>query len=549
MRSISPNQAPSLDKILRSLKPFPIDLLKIYPNSFCAKNGLLYGLIRTKKGKRLAVMGEKSHVLKDGFQGKCYHQASSLKVCNLSAENTESLMTLFPYTKPASLREYPMTIGTGDRLGVATPGHIRAIKKFEVHPVLAQQSITENVQTGRNFVQVIQDAAWAVFQEDYQGGYGADADHLKSLQEVKSALDAGVSMVTLDLSEKIDLEVLHEPKESIDRKFEKEVDEGDAKVIFHLFLHKEFLFAGAHGNFTIQFNEESVKRNTLLFHQSLAFAEEVYELIRSRTRNRPLVDFEVCLDGMPSPTSPENHFFFALELSHRGVHIQSLSPRFIGEFHKGIAYRGDGEAFRKQFYQHALIAEDYGNYKLSIHSGSDEFSLFPAIGELSRGFLYLKIVGTSWLEAMRLIALTNPSLYREMHRFALSIFNEATRVDLVSTELNRIPKPEDLQDQELPVLIDQEDARQLLQITCGYLLNAKNEVGGNLFRDELYQTLIQYEEDYWSLLEKHVEKHLGALGAAPQMATRISAFAPAEERQKRGSQNEQENPDKDFDLQ
>jgi len=78
-----------------------------------------------------------------------------------------------------------MTIGTGDRLGVATPGHIRAIKKFQVHPVLAQQSVRENAQTGRSFTQVIQDAAWAVFQENYQEGYGADADHLKSLQEVK----------------------------------------------------------------------------------------------------------------------------------------------------------------------------------------------------------------------------------------------------------------------------------------------------------------------------------------------------------------------------
>lgn len=67
-----------------------------------------------------------------------------------------------------SLRKYPMTIGTGDCLGMATPGHIRAIKKFQVHPVLAQQSIRENAQTGRNFTQVIQDAAWAVFQNFFR---------------------------------------------------------------------------------------------------------------------------------------------------------------------------------------------------------------------------------------------------------------------------------------------------------------------------------------------------------------------------------------------
>jgi hypothetical protein len=60
--------------------------------------------------------------------------------------------------------------------------------------------------------------------------------------------------------------------------------------------------------------------------------------------------------------------------------------------------------------------------------------------------------------------------------------------------------------------MDQEDARQLLHITYGYLLNAKGEKGKPLFRDEFYDILLQYEEDYWSLLEKHIEKHLSLLG-------------------------------------
>jgi hypothetical protein len=538
MRSIRPNQTPPADKIIRSFRAFPIDLLKVYPSSLCSKNGLMYGLIRTQEGKKMAVMGERSHVLKDGFGGRCYHQASSLKICDFSAENTGALMTLFPYTKPISLREYPMTIGTGDRLGVATPGHIRAIKKFQVHPVLAQQSAAENVQTGRDFVQVIQDAAWAVFQENYQEGYGADADHLRSLQEVKSALDAGVSMVTLDLSEKISPDILQEPKDLIDRKFREEVDEGDARVIFHLFLDKEFSFAGPHEKFSIRFNEESVKRNTLLFHTAFGFAEEVYELIRSRTGNRPLVDLGICLDEMPFPTSPENHFFLALELSHRGVHIQSLTPRFLGAFEKGIDYPGNEETFRTQFYQHALIAQDEGNYKISVRSGINKFSVFPDTGELpGRGF-HLKTAATAWLEAIRLIALVNPSLYREIHRYVLSIFNEVSSVNRITRDLKRIPKLEDLQDQELSTLLDRKDLRQLLDITCGYLLKAKNEAGEYLFKHRLYHTLMEYEEDYWSLLEERIEKQLRSLGVAPQVAKRISAIAPSKERQKRGSKYE-----------
>jgi hypothetical protein len=512
MRLINECQALVQDEILRFLKPFPINLLKIYPKSFCFKDGSWYGLIRTSEGKKLVVIGERSHLLKDPFEGNCHDQSLSLKLCDLSAQNTECLMDLFPYTKPVSLRKYPTTIGTGDCLGMATPGHIRAIRKFEVHPVLAQQSIRENGQTGRNFTEVIQDAAWAVLQENFQEGYGADGDHLKSLQEVKGALDAGVSMVTLDLSEKINPEVLHEPKELIDRKFEEAIDEGDAKVILHLFLEKEFVLKGTDGQFSIQFDEDGVKRNTLLFYKALDFTEEVYEWIRSQTGNQPLIDLEIAMDETPFLTSPENHLFFALELSHRGVHIQSLAPRLVGEFEKGIDYRGDAEAFRRQFYQHVLIAQDYGNYKISIHSGSDKFSVLPEMGRLSKGFLHLKTSGTSWLEALRLIALGNPSLYREMHSFATSRFEEASKLYHVTTDLSQIPKVEELSDEELPTLLDQEDSRELLHITYGILLNAKDESGETLFRDNLILTLMQYEEDYWSMLENHIEKHLSSLG-------------------------------------
>ena len=420
-------------------------------------------------------------------------------------------MALFPYTKPISLRKYPMTIGTGDRLGLATVGHIRAIKNFKTHPVLAQQSVKENMQTGRNYSEVIQDVAWAVFQENYQEGYGADANHLKSVQKVERALDSGVSMVTLDLSDQLNPEAFREEKGLIDRKFKEEIDEEDAEVIFHLFLDKEFVLTGPAGKFSIRFDVESVKRNTLFFYKALDFIEEVDQLIRSKTGNRPLVDFEISMDEVPFPTSPENHFFFALELGYRGVHIQSLAPRFFGEFQRGIDYRGDKEAFRRQFYQHVLIAQNYGNYKISIHSGSDKFSLLSDMGGLSEGFLHLKTSGTSWLEAIRLIALRNPSLYREIHRYALSKFKEASRLYHVTTHLTRIPNLQELSDQELFSLIDQEDSRQLLHITYGFLLQAKDSDGKNLFKDQLYQTLIQYEEDYWSLVQKQIEKHLSAL--------------------------------------
>jgi hypothetical protein len=500
------------DDILQSFKPFSIELLKVYPRSFCLKNGLTYGLIRNREGKRLVVMGEKRSVLADPFNGRCYHHDTTLKVCDLSPENTDSLMALFSYTKPVSLRKHRMTVGTGDRLGVATPGHIRAVRKFDARPVLAQQSVRENNQTGRNFKSMIQDAAWAVFQENYQEGYGADGDHVKSREEVQNALDAGVSMITLDLSEKLHPEVLDLPKERIERKFEAEIDAGDAEVFLHISTGKEFLLKGPRGEVSIRLSEEEAKRNVLLFHDALDFTEEVYEFIRSVTGYRDVIDFEISIDETPFPTTPESHLFFILALQQRGVRINCLAPRFAGEFQKGIDYRGDLENFRKQFYQHALIARDYGNYKISIHSGSDKFSIFPIAGELADEGLHVKTAGTSWLEAMRLVALQDPNLYREMHRFALSVFREASKLYHVTTDCGRIPGLDGISDQELDSFLDQEDSRQLLHITYGFLLNAKDEEGKPLFRERFYRLLTEREEDYWSLLERHIENHLISLG-------------------------------------
>jgi len=505
MTSTDSGRIPSSEEILKILQVFPLNLQKIYPQSFCSMNGLLYGMIRTDQGKKLIILGEKETLFKDSFNGKILHHAPSLKVCDLSTENTLLLMELFPLTRPVSVLNNPATIGTGDRLGLATSGHIRAVRKFKVRPVFAQQSIRENGQTGRNYKEVIADAAWSVFQENYQEGYGADGDRLKSLDEVKLAIDAGVSMITLDLSEKLNFEAFSLPGEVVGQRFKEEIDPGDAEVLLHLFLDKEFRFSGSRGDLSIRFSEEEVKRHVLLFHQAIDFSEEVHQFLIRRTGRKPLIDFEISIDEIPFPTSPETHLFLMIALRHRGVRIDSLAPRFIGEFQKGIDDRGETAAFREQFYRHVLISQHYGNYKLSIHSGSDKFSIFPDIGEISQGKIHLKTAGTSWLEAVRLISLKDPSLYREMHQEALSSFGEASKQYHVTTDLSRIPPTKDLIDSELPGLLDQENARQLFHITYGFLL--KSELRGRFFK-----TLIHCEEDYASLLENHIEKHLEYLG-------------------------------------
>lgn len=497
---------PSFEESLKFFQALPIGLLKIYPRSFWSRNGLFYGMIRTGAGRKLAVIGEKESLFKDPFEGKLFNHASSLKLCDLSYNNTRSLMELFPFTRPVPVLKDPTTIGTGDRLGLATPGHIRSVRKFQVRPVFAQQSVRENGQTGRNFNEVIADAAWSVFQENYREGYGADGDHLKSMEEIKQALDSGASMITLDLSDKLDLETFFLSREAVERRFDEEIDGGDAEVFLHLYLGKEFQFRGSGEDLLIRFSGEEVKRNILLFRRAIDFSGEVHEYLCRRSGNKPLIDFEISIDEIPYPTSPETHLFLMIALRHRGVRIDSLAPRFIGEFQKGIDYRGEVPVFRDQFYRHALVAQHYGNYKLSIHSGSDKFTVFPHMGEIARGKIHLKTAGTSWLEAVRLISRANPSLYREMHFRALSAFGEASKHYHVTTDLTAIPQIETLSDPELPDLLNRDDARQLLHITYGFLLRSG-------LREKIFETLTHYEEDYAILLKTHMDRHLEFLGA------------------------------------
>ncbi|GHV55108.1 hypothetical protein AGMMS49579_17120 [Spirochaetia bacterium] len=222
-------------------------------------------------------------------------------------------------------------------------------------------------------------------------------------------------------------------------------------------------------------------------------------------------DFEISIDETVSITTPLQHYFVARELIDAGVSFATMAPRFCGEFQKGIDYIGDLKQFEKEIKIHAVIARHF-KYKLSIHSGSDKFSVFPSIGKETRGIFHVKTAGTNWLEAMRVVAVVDPALYREVHRYALSAFDEATKYYHVTTDLSKIPDVDSLKDAELPNLFNQNDARQLIHITYGLILSKKNSDGSFAFKDKLYKLWNAHAQVYADALIKHIGKHLDLLG-------------------------------------
>jgi hypothetical protein len=246
----------------------------------------------------------------------------------------------------------------------------------------------------------------------------------------------------------------------------------------------------------------------MVYGEVLDYATSIYE--KFFTDGTYSADFEISIDETTTPTTPLEHFFVANELTARGVKFATLAPRFCGEFQKGVDYIGDIKQFEQELVAHTAIAR-YFDYKISLHSGSDKFMVFPIFGRLTRGRFHVKTAGTNWLEAMKLVAMVDPKLYREVHAFALSKFDEVTKYYHVTTDITRIPNLDTLDDKALVKLFEHNDARQLIHITYGPILSTKDAKGEFLFKDRLYDLWKIHEKQYSDLLFHHIGRHLKEL--------------------------------------
>lgn len=473
----------------------------IYPDSINEKDGSLLFLVKVDNVKSLVIL--KQGPLLEKFEGDIILSGEG-KICPLNRVNSRALRDIFPYTAPVSHRGRAITIGLGDRLGLASPGHLRLTKRYNFFPVLAQQSIRELNLTGRTYYDVLDAASWAVFQEGYRGGFGADGDHLKTDEEIKMALDCGFTMITLDCSEHIDNSVYEMSDDEIREKYltlPKALREGMEKK----YLNRIFPIGR---NFDIRFNEMELMKIVLVYLDTIEYTTHVYNTFISSS-NRA-IDFEMSIDETLFTTSIEAHYFVASELADRGVKVDSLAPRFCGEFQKGIDYIGSSEEFEKEFNSHYLISKHFG-YKLSVHSGSDKFSIFPIVGRTTKGYYHLKTAGTNWLEAVRVIAIKDPSLFREMYNFGARHLGEAKKYYHIKADFNDIISLDDMADKDLPHLMDDENARQILHITYGLILQARGEDEAYLFKDKIFTLLNTCEEEYYEALYNHIGNHLEKL--------------------------------------
>lgn len=418
--------------------------------------------------------------------------------------------------KPSALGLTP-SFGFGDRLGSATPGHLAALKRCGQTPgkgiagIFAQQSIREMARTDRNPTQVMNAAAKALEDADFRETWGSDADHLKTPADVDYTADAGFTFFTIDPSDHVDQKADNYSAAEIDAKYEPVAWAGD-------YLGKTIKLPNGTA---ITFDEPTVKRAAVKYGKAIEHAVELADYIKqAATKREQDHEIEISVDETDQPTTLAEHFIIADQLVKTGMKLVSLAPRFIGELEKGVDYIGDLEKLEASLNDHNAIAEHVGPYKLSLHSGSDKVSMYTAFARATKGRFHVKTAGTSYLEALRVVARHDEKLFRQIIKFSRGRYDTDRATYHVHATLDSAP-PED-QVKELHELEGEylehwadvpagkgftKPGRQILHCTFGSVMT--DPTLGRAVND----CLAAHPDTYRDILDDHFGRHLEALVA------------------------------------
>jgi len=420
----------------------------------------------------------------------------------LDPHNLAALRAALPNLTPTPLG-VGASAGFGDRLGLATPGHVDALRATgasgRVAAIFAQQSIRENTRTGRTPREVLDDATRGAFVAGWDERVGADADHLKTTDDIDQCLAAGFSMFTIDPGDHVndDADTLH--GDDLRSAFETrtpwaDLDTDPADLRRRLADLRLDL-----GDHELRFDAGALERAAVKYGAAIVHVARMARHLRSQA-GPERAEIEVSVDETATPTSLAEHAYLAIELRRLGVDWVSLAPRFVGAFEKGVDYIGDLAQLGRDLAGHARVAEALGGYKLSLHSGSDKFGVYPIAAAATASRVHLKTAGTSYLEALRVAGDVAPELLHAIVALGLERFATDVASYHISGHPDGMPDPAALPGRALVALLEQRDARQVLHVTFGSALQR--------FGAELSAVLRRHDGAYRAALRRHFERHL-----------------------------------------
>jgi len=344
--------------------------------------------------------------------------------------------------QPVLLPKY--SIGVGDRFAHQAKAQLRACvmaadSGIEVIPVW-NKSNREHTIIGSDPTGTRAAADKAVAVLGWKKPYFVDADHI-NLTTVERFADP-CDFFTIDVADLIG-------KPADDTSVE-------AFVEAHAELIRNVKIPGVERSFHT--DRHSVSQIASKYLAAVEEAGRIYRRIEEKKGKGNFIA-EVSMDETDSPQTPVELLVIVAAIADQGIPIQTIAPKFTGRFNKGVDYAGDLAKFAQEFQDDvavlAFAAQQYGlprNLKLSVHSGSDKFSIYKPIREAMRKFdagVHLKTAGTTWLE--ELIGLAEAggeglSLAKEIYAEAYSHREElcAPYAAVIDIDAAKLPRPEDV---------------------------------------------------------------------------------------------------------
>jgi hypothetical protein len=409
------------------------------------------------------------------------------------------------------------SLGTGDRFARQAAAQLSAVS------AAAEQGIALDIVWNKSFrehktigsqpasTREAADAAVRAYRNSgadraWKGNYYLDADHI-GLETVGIYLPYA-EFYTLDVADAIGRDC----DDAYRRQFMNAAESWIGKII---------AVQGLEGGITIGLEIAQRVASHYLF--AAKSAGDLYRHITEQRAGKALI-IEVSMDETATPQTPEEIFLILLALSLEGVPLQTFAPRFSGRFNKGVQYVGDPAAFAGEFEKDALILRYAAgvlglpdNLKLSLHSGSDKFAIYPGINRILKKHdvgLHVKTAGTTWLEeVIGLLEAGEAEFVKDMYRSCLHRMDELTGpyaevIDIDALALPTADELESLSGDELISMLRHDldnprynpSLRQLFHV--GYKIAAE--------RGEEYLSRLERHEEIISrevkanLLERHI---------------------------------------------
>lgn len=337
------------------------------------------------------------------------------------------------------------SFGIGDRFAHQGVAQLKAIMKakekgIDIVPVW-NKSNREHITIHSSPSDVRYEADQAVKELNWNGQYFVDADHV-NIQNIDSFIDSS-DFFTLDVADYIGQQAEGQLIEDFVKNCKSMVG--------------NLVIPGVQGTFTI--SNDLIHDIAKKYLHAVKQAGIIYKNLVSKKGEGNFIT-EVSMDEVAEAQTPVELLFILKAIADEGIPAQTIAPKFTGRFNKGVDYVGDVKQFAKEFEEDILIVDyavrNFGlpaNLKLSVHSGSDKFSIYPFIGDIIRKYdkgIHVKTAGTTWLE--ELIGLALPGEYglqlaKDIYKKAFDRFNELCipYENVIDIKQDQLPNPSEVQ--------------------------------------------------------------------------------------------------------